>query len=51
MNKQAFGSIWTISKLEIIENYLEFYTTALKKQNFKLCYIDAFAGSGEIHII
>ena len=50
MNEQAFGNIWTTAKLEIIESYLEFYTTALKKQNFKLCYIDAFAGSGTITI-
>ncbi|MFY9814301.1 MAG: three-Cys-motif partner protein TcmP [Dehalococcoidales bacterium] len=37
-------------KLDAIEKYLNFYTTALKRQHFKLCYIDAFAGSGSIKI-
>ena len=43
-----FGGQWTIEKLEILEKYLNAYTTALKKQSFKLMYIDAFAGTGEI---
>jgi three-Cys-motif partner protein len=47
---QEFGSIWTEKKLDVIEKYLDFYTTALKKSAFKLCYIDAFAGSGTIKI-
>ncbi len=47
---QEFGSVWTTSKLNAIENYLHFYTNALKNQKFKLCYIDAFAGSGTIKI-
>ena len=47
---QEFGSGWTIIKLDAIENYLHFYTEALKHKNFKLCYIDAFAGSGTIKI-
>ena len=47
---QKFGGAWTLIKLEILNKYLSFYTTALKRQSFKLCYIDAFAGSGEIHI-
>ena len=47
---QEFGSVWTEAKLDAVENYLAFYTTALKKSNFKLCYIDAFAGSGNIKI-
>ncbi|MDE0406401.1 MAG: three-Cys-motif partner protein TcmP [Alphaproteobacteria bacterium] len=46
----AFGGPWTEEKLGILERYLDFYTTALKKQAFKLLYIDAFAGSGEIQI-
>ncbi len=44
-----FGGSWTVLKLEILENYLDFYTTALKNQPFKLMYIDAFAGTGRIN--
>lgn len=43
-----FGGKWTQQKLDILENYLDAYTTALKKQPFKLLYIDAFAGTGRI---
>jgi three-Cys-motif partner protein len=41
-----FGGDWTTEKLEILGGYLSAYTTALKKQNFRTGYIDAFAGSG-----
>ena len=41
-----FGGIWTLLKLEVLQSYLSFFTTALKNQGFKLVYIDAFAGSG-----
>ena len=44
----AFGGPWTEAKLTILERYLDFYTTALKNQSFRLLYIDAFAGSGAI---
>ena len=47
---QEFGSGWTEAKLGAVENYLASYTTALGPRNFKLCYIDAFAGSGSIKI-
>jgi three-Cys-motif partner protein len=47
---QEFGSVWTESKLGAIEKYLNFYTAALKKFQFRLCYIDAFAGSGSIKL-
>ena len=47
---QEFGSAWTKVKLGAIEKYLDFYTKALKNQNFRLCYIDAFAGCGSIKI-
>ena len=50
MTGQAFGGIWTEAKLRVIESYLEFYATALKRQKFQLCYIDAFAGSGRIEL-
>ena len=43
-----FGGPWTQQKLEILERYLDAYTTALKNQPFRLAYIDAFAGGGLI---
>ena len=45
-----FGGNWTIEKLNILEFYLDAYTTALKNQPFRLVYIDAFAGSGKITV-
>lgn len=47
---QRFGGQWTLIKLDMLQSYLGFYTTALKKQNFNLCYIDAFAGSGNVDL-
>lgn len=43
-----FGNIdsWTKDKLDKVEAYLGAYLKALNKQNFRLEYIDAFAGSG-----
>ena len=35
-----FGGEWTVHKLNILECYLDAYTTALKKQPFDLVYID-----------
>ncbi len=46
MNK--FGGEWTKQKLNVLEDYLNFYMTALKNRKFKKIYIDCFAGSGEI---
>jgi len=43
-----FGGEWTIEKLIILSDYLDFYLNALKNQPFKKVYIDAFAGNGEI---
>ena len=43
-----FGGGWTEQKLNILENYLDDYTKALKNKGFRLIYIDAFAGSGSI---
>ncbi|MDE2841998.1 MAG: three-Cys-motif partner protein TcmP [Chloroflexota bacterium] len=45
-----FGGDWTEEKLQILADYLDFYTTALKNQPFSLMYIDAFAGSGSISL-
>lgn len=42
----SFGGQWTHEKLEILRRYLDAYTTALKKWNFRLIYVDAFAGEG-----
>lgn len=41
-----FGGPWTREKLEILRSYLDDYTTALKYLDFKLIYVDAFAGAG-----
>ena len=48
MTEQKFGGNWTIEKLDILSDYLDFYLTALKNQKFNKIYIDAFAGTGEI---
>lgn len=45
---QSFGGAWTERKLDAIKRYLDAYTTALKKQSFKLIYIDLFAGTGSV---
>lgn len=44
--EHRFGGDWTEEKLKILEDYLNFYLTALKHQKFYLMYIDAFAGTG-----
>ncbi len=50
MNEHAFGGAWTGKKLEILREYLCFYTIALRATPFKLVYIDAFAGTGRCTI-
>lgn len=47
---QKLGGPWTVEKLSILSDYLNFYTAALKNQPFQLIYIDAFAGTGKINI-
>lgn len=47
---REFGGDWTRDKLNMLERYLDAYTTALKNRPFRLMYIDAFAGSGLISI-
>lgn len=42
----SFGGQWTQQKLEILQRYLDAYTTALKDKRFMLTYVDAFAGAG-----
>ena len=43
-----FGGSWTEDKLNRLSRYLRAYTTALKKQRFRLLYVDAFAGTGTV---
>ncbi|MCH8616951.1 three-Cys-motif partner protein TcmP [Sphingomonas sp. SM33] len=43
---QEFGDEHTKKKLETVEAYLRAFTIALKRQNFTLYYVDAYAGSG-----
>ena len=45
-----FGGPWTIEKLDILEKYLDAYTTALKAQPFNLMYVDVFAGTGLVEL-
>lgn len=47
MEEHYFGGAWTEIKLEILKDYLNFYTKALQEKNFELLYIDAFAGTGK----
>lgn len=44
--KHRYGGLWTRKKLEVLEDYLQFYVTALKNKPFRLHYADAFAGTG-----
>ncbi len=48
--RARYGGHWTIEKLNILERYLNAYTTALKNTPFKLMYIDAFAGTGQLEL-
>ena len=48
--ENSWGGPWTLEKLSILEKYLDAYTTALKNQAFKLMYIDAFAGTGQLNL-
>ncbi len=47
---QSFGGDWTREKLKILGEYLDSYTTALKNQDFRISYIDAFTGTGTVEI-
>lgn len=46
MTKHEFGGVWTRIKLSILQDYVHFFTTALRKKGFTLHYADAFAGTG-----
>jgi three-Cys-motif partner protein len=43
---QAFGGGHTRRKLDVVAKYLAAYVTVMKKQDFRLYYVDGFAGSG-----
>lgn len=47
-DKHNFGGAWTYRKLEIIDKYLKFYSSALYKQPFNIHYVDPFSGTGTI---
>ena len=44
--KQGFGGEHTRRKLDVVAKYLSAYVTVMKKQRFRLFYVDGFAGSG-----
>lgn len=46
----AFGGEWTRGKLQILESYLNSYTTVMKRNSFRLWYVDAFAGTGYVSL-
>jgi three-Cys-motif partner protein len=48
MSQAKFGGPHTELKLDKLEAYLNAFTTALKRQNFRRIYFDAFAGTGDI---
>lgn len=43
---QKFGGPWSLIKIDLVDQYLKFFNTALKNSPFDRVYIDAFAGSG-----
>lgn len=43
---QPFGGDHTRRKLDVVAKYLAAYVTVMKKRNFRLFYVDGFAGSG-----
>ena len=47
---EKYGDNWTEEKLKILGKYLDAYTTALKRWNFHLIYVDAFAGPGYVQL-
>jgi len=50
MTVNRFGGFWTRDKLNVLQEYLQFYCTAMSKQRYSLIYIDAFAGTGRCNI-
>lgn len=48
--RHDFGGDWTLLKLDAVAKYFSAFTGALKNQNFRLGYIDAFAGTGRCDV-
>jgi len=48
IGEHEFGSLSTSLKLSMVQGYLKSYATLMRPKGFKLWYIDAFAGTGEI---
>lgn len=46
VNAQPFGGGHTRRKLDVVAKYLAAYATLMKRQSFRLFYVDGFAGSG-----
>ncbi|MBL8544272.1 MAG: three-Cys-motif partner protein TcmP [Hyphomonadaceae bacterium] len=52
MAKQKFGARkHTKKKLDVLDDYLGFFPVALKTKGYRLIYIDAFAGTGEVLLV
>ncbi|MGH6870481.1 MAG: hypothetical protein ACREHE_03150 [Rhizomicrobium sp.] len=49
-NRFGTGGTHTEEKLQKLAEYLELFTTVLKKQSFELIYFDAFAGTPSIDV-
>ena len=49
-DQHSFGGAWTLLKLAVLEKYLSAFTVALSKQNFRLIYVDGFAGTGRCDV-
>lgn len=43
---QQFGGVHTRRKLDVVAKYLAAYVNVMKRQRFRLFYVDGFAGSG-----
>lgn len=50
MTANRFGGFWTQDKLNVLQEYLQFYCIAMSRQPYTLVYIDAFAGTGRCKI-
>lgn len=48
IGEHEFGSLSTSLKLSMVQGYLQSYATLMRSKGFKLWYIDAFAGTGEV---
>jgi three-Cys-motif partner protein len=49
-DEHAFGGVWTLIKLEVLERYLVAFNNARSKQSFTRIYVDAFAGTGRCDV-